>query len=73
MYDDLQQLAFVSSEPALYKDLIRAKALPTVLLLLGHANTDVAKAVVDMIMDMTDPEVDKDGSQCVIELISAMV
>ncbi|KAK7856770.1 beta-catenin-like protein 1 [Quercus suber] len=58
LHDDLQKLSIIVGAPELYLDLINLNAIPSILNLLAHDNTDIT---VDV--DLTDPDVFEDDEE----------
>ena len=57
LHDDLHKLSILAGAPDLYPDLVNLNAIPSILNLLAHDNTDIAVDVVQLLQDLTDPEV----------------
>lgn len=60
LHDDLQRLKILAGGPELYPDLVNLNAIPSILNLLAHDNTDIAIDVVQLLQDLTDPDNDDD-------------
>ncbi|KAK9995835.1 hypothetical protein SO802_020521 [Lithocarpus litseifolius] len=49
--------------PELYPDLVNLNAIPSILNLLAHDNTDITVDVVQLLQDLTDPDVFEDNEE----------
>lgn len=67
MIEDLKAVATV---PDLYPILVDLNAIPSLLELLAHQNTDISVAVVDLLQELTDVDIlheSADGAETLIE------
>ncbi|KAL0016201.1 hypothetical protein SO802_003270 [Lithocarpus litseifolius] len=53
----------LAGAPELYTDLVNLNAIPSILNLLAHDNTDIAVDVVQLLQDLTDPDVFEDNEE----------
>ncbi|XP_059451271.1 uncharacterized protein LOC132182082, partial [Corylus avellana] len=60
LHEDLQRLKILAGGPELYPDLVNLNAIPSILNLLAHDNTDIAIDVVQLLQDLTDPDNDEE-------------
>ncbi|KAK7839720.1 beta-catenin-like protein 1 [Quercus suber] len=76
LHDDLHKLNILVGAPELYSDLINLNAIPSILNLLAHNNTDIAVNVVQLLQDLTDPNVfedDEESDEPARVLVNALV
>lgn len=52
--DAIQELRSIAANPDLYPLFVELNAVPSLLELLAHQNTDISVAVVDVLQEMTD-------------------
>lgn len=52
--DEIQKLHVIATVPEYYPILMETNAIQTILGLLGHDNSDVAIAVIDLLQELTD-------------------
>lgn len=55
--EEVKRLGGLATHPELYAELAHLGALPLLVGLLGHANTDIAVEVLEVLAELTDPEV----------------
>ena len=60
---NLHKLSILAGVPKLYLDLINLNAIPSILNLLAHDNTDIAVDVVQLLQDLIDPNVFEDDEE----------
>ncbi|XP_041004255.1 beta-catenin-like protein 1 [Juglans microcarpa x Juglans regia] len=60
LHEELHKLKILAGGPELYPDLVSLNAIPSILNLLAHDNTDIAIDVVLLLQDLTDPDNDDD-------------
>mmetsp|Transcript_17465 Transcript_17465/g.26179 ORF Transcript_17465/g.26179 Transcript_17465/m.26179 type:complete len:589 (+) Transcript_17465:75-1841(+) len=53
----LQELHGLAANPELFPEFIRLKGIPPMIGLLSHENTDIAIEVVDLLKELTEPEI----------------
>ncbi|KAE8022175.1 hypothetical protein FH972_008000 [Carpinus fangiana] len=75
LHEDLQRLKILAGGPELYPDLVNLNAIPSILNLLAHDNTDIAIDVVQLLQDLTDPDNDEeeDSHEHARVLVDALV
>ncbi|KAM3839303.1 beta-catenin-like protein 1 isoform 1-T1 [Vipera latastei] len=71
--DILQEMHVVATMPDLYHLLVELNAVHSLLGLLGHDNTDVAIAVVDLLQELTDIDTLHESEEGAEVLIDALV
>ena len=57
--EEIQKLHIISTVPELYGILIETNIIQTLVGLLSHDNSDISIAVVDLIQQLTDAEVEE--------------
>ncbi|CAN0897371.1 Beta-catenin-like protein 1 [Linum grandiflorum] len=70
---ELEKLRVLAGGPELYPDLVSLGAIPSVLGLLSHDNTDIAIDVVQLLQDLTDEDVLEDNDEPARVLVDALV
>merc|ERR1719401_2828257 len=55
--EEVKRLTQVATHPELYSELIKLEAMPPLIGLLNHANTDIAVEVFEVLSELTDPDV----------------
>lgn len=73
LHEELQKLKVLAGGPELYPDLVALNAIPSILNLLGHDNTDIAIDVVQLLQDLTDEDVLEDNDEPARVLVDALV
>ncbi|KAL0009906.1 hypothetical protein SO802_005014 [Lithocarpus litseifolius] len=76
LHDDLHKLSILAGAPELYPDLVNLNAIPSILNLLAHDNTNIEVNVVQLLQDLTDPDVfkdDEESDESVRVLVDALV
>ena len=77
--EELQKLQVISTVPELYNILIELNIIQTLVGILCHDNSDIAIAVVDLIQQLTDADLDNDdddevgGVEKMEQLIDALL
>lgn len=72
LHNIIQELHAVATVPDLYPILVELNAIPSLLELLAHQNTDVSVAVVDLLQEMSDVDIlheSMDGADVLIETL----
>ena len=68
----MKRLLAVAGSPELYSEFARTAALPGLLALLAHENTDIAGDVLDLLKELTEEDVVEDsvsaGTACLLLL-----
>ncbi|GLT57698.1 hypothetical protein SLA2020_306520 [Shorea laevis] len=73
LHDDLQKLKILAGAPELYPDLVNLNAIPSILNLLSHENTDIAIDVVQLLQDLTDEDVLDDNDEPASILVESLI
>lgn len=73
LHEELQKLKVLAGGPELYPDLVALNAIPSILNLLGHDNTDIAVDVVQLLQDLTDEDVLDDNDEPAVVLVEALL
>ena len=55
--EEVKRLLAVTGSPALYREFVTLGAVPSLLGLLSHENTDIAADVLDLFQQLTDADV----------------
>uniref|UniRef100_J3S884 Beta-catenin-like protein 1-like n=1 Tax=Crotalus adamanteus TaxID=8729 RepID=J3S884_CROAD len=71
--DIIQEMHVIATMPDLYHLLVELNAVHSLLGLLGHDNTDVAIAVVDLLQELTDIDTLHESEEGAEVLIDALV
>ena len=58
--EEIQKLHIISTVPTMYDILIEVNVVQTLVGLLSHDNSDIAIAVVDLLQQLTDADVEDD-------------
>ncbi|XP_075235891.1 beta-catenin-like protein 1 [Lycorma delicatula] len=72
LHEVLQEMHVVATVPHLYNLVVELSAIPSLLELLTHENTDISVAVVDLLQEMTDVDIlheDKEGADILINAL----
>lgn len=70
LHSMIEELKAVATVPDLYPILVDLNAIPSLLELLAHQNTDISVAVVDLLQELTDVDIlheSADGADTMIE------
>ncbi|PON60745.1 Coatomer beta subunit [Parasponia andersonii] len=73
LHEELQKLSVLAGGPELYPELVSLNAIPSILNLLGHENTDIAIDVVQLLQDLTDEDVLEDNDEPARALVDALI
>ncbi|GKV20337.1 hypothetical protein SLEP1_g30477 [Rubroshorea leprosula] len=73
LHDELQKLKILAGAPELYPDLVNLNAIPSILNLLSHENTDIAIDVVQLLQDLTDEDVLDDNDEPASILVDSLI
>jgi len=60
---EIKRLFIIAGSPELYPELVNLGAVPTLLDLLRHENTDIAADAVDLIRELTDADAIEDAEE----------
>lgn len=52
--ESIQEMHLVATHPEVYPTLVELNTVESILSLLGHENSDIANAAVDLLQEMTD-------------------
>ncbi|GAB4821117.1 hypothetical protein N2152v2_008163 [Parachlorella kessleri] len=63
----------IASSPELYPELARSTAIPTLLALLNHENSDIAADVIELFQELTDADVVEDSEEEARALVDALL
>lgn len=72
LHEAIQEMHAVATVPDLYPVVVELNAVPSLLELLSHDNTDVAVGVVDLLQELTDVDIlheSKDGADALIDAL----
>ncbi|XWS75310.1 hypothetical protein CRYUN_Cryun01aG0075600 [Craigia yunnanensis] len=73
LHEELEKLKILSGAPELYPELVNLNAIPSILNLLSHENTDVAIDVVHLLEDLTDEDVLEDNDEPARILVDSLI
>ncbi|XP_037085775.1 LOW QUALITY PROTEIN: beta-catenin-like protein 1 [Pollicipes pollicipes] len=74
LHEAIQALHAVATAPELYTRLVQLGTVASLLALLGHDNTDIAIAVIDLLQELTDVETDTEaGERGAERLVAALL
>lgn len=73
LHEELVRLKALAGAPELYPELVHLNAIPSIVGLLTHENTDIAVDVVGLIQDLTDEDVVEDSDEAAQVLVDALV
>ncbi|XP_065338159.1 beta-catenin-like protein 1 [Cloeon dipterum] len=74
LHTTLTELRALATVPELYPKLVELGAVPSMLELLAHENTDIAIAVVNLLQELTDVDTlneSQDGSEALVDALMA--
>ncbi|KAJ7569069.1 hypothetical protein O6H91_01G059700 [Diphasiastrum complanatum] len=71
--EELKKMHALAAAPELYPELVRLNAVPSILGLLSHENTDIAIEVVNLLNDLTDEDVIGESDEPAIILVDALI
>ncbi|GAB5365653.1 hypothetical protein AAMO2058_001076400 [Amorphochlora amoebiformis] len=69
----LQELHGVAAAPELFPDFVRLKAVEPMLTLISHENTDISIEVVDLLKELTEPDMVSEEGQNAEILLDELV
>lgn len=69
----IQELKVVATVPDLYPVLVELHAIPSLLELLAHQNTDISVAIIDLLQELTDVDILHESLQGADVLIDTLV
>ncbi|XP_015120259.1 beta-catenin-like protein 1 [Diachasma alloeum] len=73
LHETLQELHVVATSPELYPLMVELGAIPSLLELLSHENTDIAVGVVDLIQELSDVDILHESQEGADALIDALL
>ncbi|KAL6433453.1 hypothetical protein ACFW04_006530 [Cataglyphis niger] len=73
LHETLQELHIVATNPDLYQLMVELGAVPSLLELLSHENTDIAVGVVDLLQELTDVDILHESQEGADTLIDALL
>ncbi|KAM7519894.1 hypothetical protein LguiB_018856 [Lonicera macranthoides] len=73
LHEEIEKLKILAGGPELYPDLVSLNAIPSILGLLNHDNTDIAIDVVGLIQDLTDEDVLDDNDEPAKILVDSLI
>ncbi|XP_058792146.1 beta-catenin-like protein 1 [Phymastichus coffea] len=73
LHDVLQELHAVATNPELYPQMVELSVVPSLLELLAHENTDISVRVVDLLQELTEPDVYNEAPDEADVLIDALL
>ncbi|XP_047322446.1 beta-catenin-like protein 1 [Impatiens glandulifera] len=73
LHEEIEKLKILAGGPELYPELVNLNAVPSILGLLNHDNTDIAIDVVGLLQDLTDEDVLEDNDEPAQVLVDALV
>lgn len=72
LHETLHELHVVATNPELYPIIVELGAIPSLLDLLSHENSDIAVGIVDLIQELTDVDIlheSEDGADALIDAL----
>lgn len=73
LHETLQELHIIATNPDLYQLMVELSAVPSLLELLSHENTDIAVGVVDLLQELTDVDILHESEEGASTLIDALL
>lgn len=73
LHTEIEKLKILAGAPELYPDLVNLNAIPSILGLLNHDNTDISIDIVNLIQDLTDEDVLEDNDEPAQILVESLV
>lgn len=73
LHETLQELHIVATNPDLYQLMVELGAVPSLLELLSHENTDIAVGIVDLLQELTDVDILHESQEGADTLIDALL
>ena len=71
--DSVQELHVIATTPDMYHHLVELNAIKSLLQLIGHENTDISIAVIDLLQELTDVDTLTESEDGATALIDALV
>ncbi|XP_022658966.1 beta-catenin-like protein 1 isoform X2 [Varroa jacobsoni] len=69
----IQEMHIVATHPELYPILVQHNTLESLLSLLGHENSDIAIAAVDLLQEMTDVDTLNESEEGALALVDSLI
>lgn len=73
LHEQICSLYSLAASPELYPLLVELNAVPSVLGMVAHENTDISLAAVGLVHELTDPELFVHGEEEAMALIDALL
>lgn len=73
LHETIHELHVVATVPDLYPVLVQLNAIPSLLELLSHENTDISVAIVDLLQEVTDVDILHESQEGADALIDALL
>ncbi|KAG8232430.1 hypothetical protein J437_LFUL012861 [Ladona fulva] len=73
LHEIIQELHAITTVPDLYPLLVELQAVPSLLELLAHENTDIAVSVVDLLQELTDVDILHESQEGADALMDALL
>ncbi|XP_072024265.1 beta-catenin-like protein 1 [Amphiura filiformis] len=71
--DSVQELHVIATTPDMYHHLVELNAVKSLLQLIGHENTDISIAVIDLLQELTDVDTLTESEEGATALIDALL
>ncbi|XP_028392477.1 beta-catenin-like protein 1 [Dendronephthya gigantea] len=72
VHDEIQKLHVIATAPELYSILVQQNAIPTIVGLLSHENSDISISIVELLMELTDVDIlneSEDGTEVLLDAL----
>nr|XP_043608435.1 beta-catenin-like protein 1 [Erigeron canadensis] len=73
LHQDIENMKILAGAPELYPELINLNAVPSLMDLLNHDNTDISIDVVSLLQDLTDEDVYDENDEPVKMLVDCLL
>uniref|UniRef100_A0A069DVH7 Beta-catenin-like protein 1 n=1 Tax=Panstrongylus megistus TaxID=65343 RepID=A0A069DVH7_9HEMI len=73
LHEAIQELHAIATVPDLYPLMVQLNAIPSLLELLSHENTDISVAVVDLLQELTDVDILNESTEGAEALVEALL
>ncbi|XP_054271140.1 beta-catenin-like protein 1 [Macrosteles quadrilineatus] len=73
LHEALQEMHAVATVPDLYPIVVQLNAVPSMLELLSHENTDISVSIVDLLQELTDVDILHESQEGADALIDALL
>ncbi|XP_028968634.1 beta-catenin-like protein 1 [Galendromus occidentalis] len=71
--ESIQEMHLVATHPEVYPTLVELNTVESILGLLGHENSDIANAAVDLLQEMTDVDTLHESEEGALALIDCLI